>query len=81
MLNRKDITRIKRGTMHLDLNIQKYWLTTSTSAIQPSHARISDAIEVRLYCQYAETAAASGLLTENRLIKCLEDSKIATKKC
>ena len=53
---------------------------TSTTAIQPSHVRISDASKVRLHCQHAEATAASELLTENKLIVCLEDPRITTKK-
>ena len=54
---------------------------TSTTVIQPSYARLSDASKVGLYRQHAEATAASELLTENRPLGCLEDPKIATKKC
>ena len=54
---------------------------TSITTIQPSHARISDASKVGLHCQHGGATAASGFLTGNRPIGCLEDPRIAMKKC
>ena len=48
----KGTTKIKRGTMRRDLSIQNKSLMTSTTAIQPSHAMISDASKVRLHGQH-----------------------------
>ena len=68
MSSGKGTTRIESGTMRRDLSTRRSLSMTSTTAIQPSHARLSDASEVGLHGQHEkQQRRVSGLLTDKVL--------------
>ena len=69
--------------MRQDSSIRKSLSMTSTTAIQPSHARINDASEVGLHRQHEKRKRQrhQDYLLSNGPMGCLENARIATKKC